>query len=257
VSGTREAQKRAAGFVAAHGEALARARARVLRGEAGSEAALPLVPMPDVRDPRELRGVLSICQELRALRSSLAERTCAAVTSIQCEDGGFGTDEPLEARLRLTGALGGDLARSPYARPETLDAAGSFLADHFSPDLLQDFQWENVAAYAHFFSNALHDASDEILQWCGRELERGFRSRRFDALCTADVLLSCDAHALPGARLDPEELLLSLLGEQAEDGSFGRAPSASERVEPTLHGLRALPFLERSTSARRQGAPSC
>lgn len=244
------AQQRASDFALAHGSALERARALALRGSNGADAALGLVGTPDPEDAGALGSVLGLCAELRALRSPLAARIGAALEVIQAEDGGFGdVGLPQAERLCLTGAVGGDLARSPFARPETLDAAGSFLAAHFSPDLLQGFQWDNVAAYAHYFSNALHEASDEILQWCGRELERGFRTREFDAVQTARVLVLCDAHALPGARLDREELLLGLFGEQAPDGSFGTASAQALRVEPTLQGLRALDFLDRTSAA--------
>jgi hypothetical protein len=244
VSGARVAAERAARFVADHGSEWQRERARAIRGEIGEELALALVAEPAPDDLVALAHALSACDELRALRSPLAQRTCAALETLQGADGGFGDPAlPREARLQRTGEVGGVLARSPFARPHTLDAAGSFLASQFSPDLLQGFHYENVAAYAGFFANALHEAADEILQWCGRELERGFRARRFGALDTLRVLVRCDAHALPGARLDPQELLLSLLVEQAVDGSFGAAAEPAERVEATLLGLRALDFV--------------
>jgi len=248
---TGAARQRATAFAQAHGSELERARAAALVGAARADAALALLPTPDPQDAAGLCRTLEVCDELRALRSPLASQAGAAVAALQASDGGFGAeDQPLQERLCLCGRLGGILARSPFARPELLDAAGSFLARHFSPDLLQGAQWESIAAYALYFSNALHEASDEILQWCGRELERGFRSRAFDALRTARVLVLCDAHALPGARLSREELLLDLFGLQAPDGSFGDAPEPALRVETTLQGLHTLGFLDESGRLR-------
>jgi hypothetical protein len=235
---------RAADFVAAQGDALARARSEALRGAASADAALAHLDDADLSAPEALARVLGVCDELRALRSPLARRAFAALEEDAAPDGALAPATwELPARLRRTGDLGGVLARSPFGRPEVLEAAGDFLAAHFTPDLFQGFQWENIAAYAHFFANALHDAADEVLQWCGRELERGYRAQAFDALRTARVLVLCDAHGLPGAAPLREELLLSLLAEQGRDGSFGAGAAPEERVEPTLHGLRALGFL--------------
>ena len=68
-----------------------------------------------------------------------------------------------------------------------------------------------------------HEDSDAILQWCGRELERGYRAGAFDAVRTARVLVDCDAPSLPGARLAAGELVAALLGEQAPDGGWPAA----------------------------------
>ena len=90
-----------------------------------------------------------------------------------------------------------------------------------------------------------HDAGDEILQWCGRELERGFRARRFSAVRTARVLTWCDAPVLPGAQLEPAELLDALLAEQAPDGGFGEA--SDDRASRSWDAWIAL---ERLTTGR-------
>jgi hypothetical protein len=243
VSGTQVAAERAARFVADHGDALARARALGIRGDTPADAVLALLAEPAPSDLAALACALAVCDEQRALRTPFAERVCAALEIHQRPDGGFGDPGlPSEARLQTTGEIGAALARAPFARQATLDAAGSFLAERFSPDLVQDFQYANLTAYAGFFASALHEAADAILQWCGRELERGFRARRFGALDTLRVLLRCNAHALPGARLDLAEVLLSLLAEQASDGSFGAAADPAARVEATLAGLCALGF---------------
>jgi hypothetical protein len=189
VSGAGEARQRAADFVAAHGEALARHRSAALLG-ASAQPALDALAQLDPALPGALARVVAVCDELGALRSVVARDALARLEAGQADDGAFARASlPLSERLRLTGDLGGILARSPYGRPESLASAGDFLARHFTPDRLQGFQWGNVAAYARYFANTLHDAADEILQWCGRELERGFRAREFDALQTARVLV--------------------------------------------------------------------
>jgi hypothetical protein len=250
VSGFAEAQRRSREFAEAHGDALARRRAAALCG-GDTEAALAELDAADLARADLLRRVLGVCEELRALRSPLARRALGVLESTRCDDGAFAPASlPLAERLQRTGDLGGILARSPYGRPESLDAAGDFLARHFAPDLFQGFQWANIAAYAHYFANAPHEAADEVLQWCGRELERGFRARQFDALDTARVLVRCDAHGIPGARLEREELLLGLLAQQQRDGSFGGELAPEARVEATLQGLHALIFLGGGSAAR-------
>jgi hypothetical protein len=237
-----DAQARAAAFVATHGDALARARAAAQIGAAPLAAALALL------DPRIARGgpdawllALRVCDELGARGDLRAERACAELASAQREDGGFEVEGDLDARLGYTGTAAGLLAKTPFARPELLDAAGGFLARHFAPERVQGFRYESLVAYASFFANAPHAESDAVLQWCGRELERGFRARAFDAVRTARVYAGCDAHALPGARIAQDELCAALRAEQSADGGFGLpvAP-AGERVEATLEALVAL-----------------
>lgn len=250
MTGDPTAAQRAARFVAAHGDALARARAAALTGAAPATAALALLgaaaPEPS---PSALLLCLRVCDELGLGRDLLAQASCERVAKLQQDDGGFRADvapgqDPLEARIVQTGMAAGYLTRMSAARPELLDAAGDFLARHFSPERVQGFRLASLTAYAHFFANALHESADPILQWCGRELERGFRARAFDAVATAYVFVCCDAHALPGARLSREELAAALAAEQSGDGGFGLpvAPAA-DRVEATITALVALRHL--------------
>ena len=127
-------------------------------------------------------------------------------------------------------------------RPDVLAAAGDFLARHWSPDLVRGGSWHAICAYAHFFSNADHDEADAVLQWCGRELGRNFMTHSFDAVRTVRVLLSCDAHGLPGAELAPAQLLEALCGEQQEDGHFAawQGEGACGVLDSTLDGLLGL-----------------
>ena len=237
-----DAQARAAAFVAARGDALARARAAAQIGAGSLAAALALL------DPRFARGgpdawlrVLRVCDELGARGDARVERACAEIAAAQRDDGGFACAGDLDARLVYTGRAAGLLAKTPFARPELLESAGDFLARHFTPERVQGFRYESLAAYALFFANAPHAESDAVLQWCGRELERGFRARAFDAVRTACVYAGCDAHAMPGARIAHDELRAALRAEQSADGGFGLVVApAEERVEATLEALVAL-----------------
>ena len=162
---------------------------------------------------------LRALDDLGALHTPAAELVCAALCRAQAEDGGFGPGQGT-ARVLDTAAAGGWLGKTPFARPATLDATGGFLALHWTPDCVQGFVLPAIAAWAAFFANVPHDLSDEALQWCGRELERGHRAGRFDPVATARVLVACDAKALPGGRVDAAELIEAICAAQAEDGSF-------------------------------------
>jgi len=251
VSDLAAASERAASFARAHGDAVARARADALIDGAPAERVLAALDADDAEGPlASVRRLLGICDDLGALHAPLVERACTRLARRQSGDGAW-RDTPAAAPddvIRATGMLAGHLAKTRFARPETLAAASDFLAAHWSPQRVKQSRWHDLAGYAHSFANIDHEASDEILQWCGRELERGFRTRAFDALRTARVLVYCDAHALPGARIDAPELVTALLAEQADDGSW---PAPAEdapalRVERALDGLVAL---------RRLGGP--
>lgn len=233
-------RERALAFVVAHGDAPTRARARALCGELAGSEALATLPEPEEDAPAAAwLATLAFCGDVRAMRDPRVERACVALARAQAEDGGFDAGGAEDARLQLSGTLGGYLARSPYVRPAALAALGDFLTERWSPERVKGARWENLASYAHFFANADHDAGDGILQWCGRELERGFRAGVFDAARTARVLVLCDAHALPGARLEREELLRALDDEQAPDGGF----SAPE--DPTSEGVSPEELMNR------------
>jgi hypothetical protein len=225
--------------------------------------------------PPELLGTLealSVLADLRALSSGCAERSIEFLTRVQRSDGSWGHADPIadaaapeeaqqaavSERLFATGMFAGFAARSPYARPELLAWAllawaARFLAKLWSPELLssellpseraEGGRWSALAAYAHFYANGGDpERADEALQWCGRELEKGFRGGRFEANDTLRVLLYCDAHALPGSSFDTRELLARLLDEQAEDGGFAALDPGGPpgRVAPTLDALMSL-----------------
>jgi hypothetical protein len=241
VSGAADAAGRAARFVAARGDALATARALALARE--GSVADALLRLDAHASDAEL--CLRVCDELGSSSDGRVERVARRLGAEQATDGGFAPElSDLDLRLQRTGLLAGLLAKTAFARPELLDAAGGFLARHFAPERVQEFRWQNLAAYACFFANAPHDASDAVLQWCGRELERGFRSRAFEASQCAWLLAACDAHVLPGARVAPAELAGALLAEQSADGGFGLpVAEAAARIDATLAALVGLRHL--------------
>ena len=107
-------------------------------------------------------------------------------------------------------------ARRDSRAPRVLDGrAGDYIADRFTPDLVQDFQWPAIAAYTNYFATVPHDESDAVLQWTGRELERGFRAGRFDGVRTAQcAAVRRGAVAAGREAWTPTEAIERLLGEQ-------------------------------------------
>ena len=185
---------------------------------------------------------LGMLSGLRQLARARVERTVAFLEGQQREDGSFGQAREAELRLAGTGLLGGLLARTRYVRPAALAGVARFLGEHWDPSRVEGGHYASLAGYASFFTNVRDDQSDAVLQWCGRELERGFRTRRLEACALLSILLRCDVAMLPGATLAPDELLAALLGEQAGDGGFAAlepgGPAA--RVEPTLDALEVI-----------------
>jgi hypothetical protein len=232
---------RAAAYVEAHGDPLARGRAAALVGRAPASDAVALLA-PAATDAASLREALAVCDDLRALGDPRIDAWARLLARDQAGDGGFALALPPEARRFETGMIAGHLAKTRFARPALLLAAAEFLAQQWSPDLVQGGSWRAIAAFAHCFANLDHDASDAILQWCGRELGRAFVTRAFDAVRTARVLVYCDAHGLPGAQLAREDLVVALLSEQAADGGFAawKGDGARDAVASTLDGLVAL-----------------
>jgi hypothetical protein len=235
------AAERAAAYVAAHGDALARLRAAALVGRAsGADVVSELAPASG--DLASLRAALEVCDDVRALGDPSVREWSEALVRHQHGDGGFAPELPLDARLFETGMIAGHLAKSRYARPELLAGAADFLARHWTPDRVQSGSWCAIAAYAHCFANVDHDAADAVLQWCGRELGRAFTTRAFDAVRTARVLVYCDAHGIPGALFTAADLVVALVTEQGADGGYPEWPGdgARDAVASTLDALVAL-----------------
>ena len=238
---------RAVGFVVEHGDALERRLAEALGGGQGDALVAWLTGeqrpdggFPPDGSPAVLRRALSALADAGALESLPIERACRYLESIQSEAGGWQAGEEADD-VRETGLLTGLLARTPFARADALDAAGNWLAERFSPERVQGFSWDAIAAYGACFTNLPHDAADGILQWCGRELQRGYLARRFDAIRTGRVLAWCDAPAVPGAAVAAPTLVAEILVAQSEDGSW----PAPEGVSPAAHAVDALAVLRR------------
>src|SRR5262245_54826055 len=253
---TLRARERALGFVDAEGDELARRRAAALAGRASAarvveELARVQLPEGDFgADPARAgdssldatRRALAALADLGAPHGAVAERAVGRLVRAQRPDGSFAPerDGSEGGAIEATGRIAGLLARAACAPSRRAEAAAEWLAARVAPERVQGFAWGPLAAYAAAFANVAHEASDAILQWCGRELERGWRAGAFGAAPTARVLLDCDAPSLPGSRLAFPELAAGLLLEQATDGGWSAGTGAASRVEATLDALAAL-----------------
>jgi hypothetical protein len=191
------------------------------------------------------RRVLALLDDLSALDGELAGGAARFAAAAQHDDGHWGDDRDA---VFLTGMLAGHLAKSRFGHTASLAAAADWLAARFSPERVQD--WGALAAYAGVFANLAHEEGDAILQWCGRELERGFRTGRFDAVSVARVLLWCGGGSLPGARLDPAELVAAIAAAEAPGGGFAAPAGAPadagwRRTWDALVALRKLRPVDR------------
>jgi hypothetical protein len=194
-----------------------------------------------------LEGLLQ-AGDAKVLNRDWVERAARFYEHCQGVDGGFrvptlgGASETSRADIFWTAMIGGILGRTPVSRPSLLEAAGDFIAERFDPEAVEHDGYCALLAYSHFFTNVSHDLSDEALQWCGRALEKGFRSRQLDAVATVRVLLTCDAQAMPGATFDVAELLSQVLEEQARDGGFAElSPSGpGSRTTQTFDAMLGI-----------------
>jgi len=179
----------------------------------------------------------------------VTQRAVAFLSAEQRPDGGWG--EAGEERIERTAQVAAALARTRCVRPSVLTRASAFLAERWSADRLAAGGEAAVAAWFPVLAQLPGPVNDEALQWCGRELEKGVRSGRFDALRTAALFVACDAHALPGARLRADEAAAALLAEQTRDGAW---PGGAE---DTLEALRALRFLAPAVVDLHARSASC
>jgi len=141
--------------------------------------------------------------------------------------------------VALSGEVTGLLAKTPHARESALRQAEAFLARHWAVERVQGPCYAPILAYVHALAHLHSELADEALQWCGRELERGFRTHAFTPVAVARVFLRARARALPGLQIDPDELVATLLGAQAPDGGWSAEPEA-ERLDATLEAVEAL-----------------
>jgi hypothetical protein len=194
---------------------------------------------PDPALAATLRG-LTLLDALGLLDHPIGERAAAFLLARQQADGGWsepGADE--ERRIALTGEIAGLLAKTPFARASALARAESFLAGCWSVERVQGPRYAPILAYVHALAHVPSELADEALQWCGRELERGFRTQAFAAVAVARVFLRARARALPGAAIDASEIVATLLAAQQPDGGWPAEPGTPREVA-TLEAVEAL-----------------
>lgn len=222
----------------------------------GGALGFPDLPYAELSESdRKLIGTLEamlIAGDAKALHAPWVERGARFFEANQRGDGSFfeglETGENADsvagrdARVFWTAMIAGILGRTPFVRHDLLDAAGDFLAARFEPEAVENDGYSALLGYSHFFTNVAHDLSDEALQWCGRALEKGFRSRQIEGVATVRVLLTCDAQAMPGATFDVAELLERVLEEQGGDGGFAElsVEGPAARTTQTFDGMLAL-----------------
>ncbi|MCH2171606.1 hypothetical protein MK489_12550 [Myxococcota bacterium] len=244
----RDVLLKAERFVAQHGDSLERARCQVLIREREHQRVIDLLGEPLAEGaPLDSKGLHAEMSRLWVLAESgqlghpLAQAICEHLISLQHEAGCWGSpDESLDECVRTTGLVAGGLARTRWGGRAALHSAGDFLASHWSPERVKGDRLSDITSHALFFSNFAHEESDAVLQWCGREFERGFRTQVFAPLDAARVLVRCDAHALPGARVDAAELGACLLNEQAGDGGWVCADPDSPPPATTVQAVAVL-----------------
>jgi len=258
----REGLERACGFVLSRGTPLEQLRARALLGETPASAvtrALSEAGALSGEDPEAAVRALGVLDDLDQLAGGEVEALARTLSGSLSEDGAWGDpSRSVEERIVLSGHLGGYLTKSLRVRPRVRAAVDGFLCRTWSPDRVKEGSWDPIAAYAHWFAVNDSELSDAVLQWCGRELERGFRTRGFDALATARVFVLCQAAALPGASLSARELCEALANEQTEEGGFALSARAltGAPVEAALDGLTAWIRLGPAAAAEDAGGRS-
>jgi hypothetical protein len=237
--------QRAAAFVESAGDEIAIGRARALIGTQPASVVVELLRGPafEASVGRLLR-TLEVLDDLHCTNAAPVEHACESLTASQHSDGSWPDRESAaeDERIVATGMIAGYLAKTPFVRQSTLASAADYLAARWSPDRVKGSAWGANAAYFHCFALVRHEQADAILQWCGRELERGFRTGVYDAVRTARVFALCKAHALPGSGLAAAELLAGILDEQMDDGGYA-APADSSRGARVSHTLDALAVL--------------
>lgn len=252
MSGLAAPLARARAFVAAKGTELDRSFLAALLGEAPAGALLealaarqtPSGAIADEDAPEGLPATLRALERLDALGlldHPVVEAAVGFLASRQAEDGSFAAREEDDeaARIVWTGAVAGLLARTPFARPSLLDRAEAWLVARWSVERVQGPCYAPILAYTRVLTAMDSEIADEALQWCGRELERGLRTGAFGPLAVARVMLRARARALPGARIEAEEVVVGLVTAQREDGSLAAEPGEPP-VRATLLGIEAL-----------------
>jgi hypothetical protein len=194
---------------------------------------------PDPALSATLRG-LGWLDALGLLDHPVPERAAMWLLARQQDDGGWSEPSASEPRrIALSGEVAGLLAKTPYARESALRRAEAFLARHWAVERVQGPCYPPILAYVHALAHLPSELTDEALQWCGRELERGFRTHAFTPVAVARVFLRARARALPGLQIEPPELVATLLAAQAADGAWSAEPETA-RLDATFEAVEAL-----------------
>ena len=243
-----DAKQRSVAYIENTGDELASARARALVGAQPVSEVIELLPDCGTEPAiGELLMILATFDDLVCREVPPVEVACQILARVQGRDGAWcdGADVTEDERIISTGMIAGYLAKTPFVRRSTLNSAADHLASLWEPERVKGTAWSATAAYFHCFSLIRHDQADAILQWCGRELERGFLTDVYDVVQTARVFTLCKAHALPGSQLARSDLVERLVEEQGCDGSYVPRDDSSKsaRVEHTLDALAALVHL--------------
>jgi hypothetical protein len=184
--------------------------------------------------------VLTWLDALGLLDHPVPEAAVGFLLGRQEADGGWSEPGASDARrIALSGEITGLLAKTPYARASALRRAEGFLAEHWAVELVQGPSYEPILSYVHALVHLDSEIADESLQWCGRELERGYRTQVFPPVAVARVFLRARARALPGITLETDELVATLLAAQGPDGGWSAEPEAL-RLDATLDAVEAL-----------------
>jgi hypothetical protein len=198
-------------------------------------------------DVESTAAALSHLEAVRRLDLPLVERAVAYLSAEQCDDGSWrpGEGASSEEVLALSGTVCGILAKAPCARDSVLRAASWFLESQWTAERVNVAAYDVLVSYLRVMTSYPTELADEVLQHCGRALERGYRTQSFDAVRTARVFARCEVQALPGSRIRAGEAVAALLAAQQEDGGWpGDAEADSRaRIAATLEAVVALRWL--------------
>ncbi len=195
-----------------------------------------------------IRSALEFADALGLLRAPEILPLIALLTQAQRSDGAW-ADAQGNANLSLTGIFAGYLTRTFQVRASVLARAGQYLSQRWSPALLRGDAsecWDVLIAFAQFYAVNDGEHCDEILQRCGRELERAYRKQTVQALDLAYLFQLCEAEAFPAVSATSAEVVAAILASQREDGSWaGSCATHGDAVAATFFAITALKRLTR------------